>query len=298
MMPPIDVSVRHFTWNDVAALGGLQGDSHPDAAAAVERWLRQPNLLPERDCLIASIDEVLMGYAYVVVEPALSRGVLLWDVGQRRGASAAEKPLLDAAIAHARELGLAVLQEDIPETNTARQALLVASGMTRVRTHRHLRRDAASMTRIALPPGTSLRMTSQADVEAVTNLQNAAFEGSWGFSPNTPDEITYRVFTLPVAPPDGVVLLEAGGLLVGYCWTEREEGGSPGIISMVGVPPDKQGQGFGLAVTAAGIDHLVEVGATPIEITVDAENAPAIRVYQGLGFEDRWRSLWYELALT
>jgi mycothiol synthase len=296
-MPPTDVSVRHFTWNDVAALGGLQGNSHPDAAAAVERWLRQPNLLPERDCLIASIDGVLVGYAYVVVEQALSRGVLLWDVGQRSGASAAEKPLLDAAIEHARGLGLSVLQEDIPEANTARKALLVASGMVHVRTHRHLRRDATSKTAIALPPGTSLRMASQTDVAAVTTLQNAAFEGSWGFSPNTPAEITYRVFTLPVVPPDGVVLLEADGRLVGYCWTEREEGGSPGIISMVGVPPDKQGKGFGLAITAAGIDHLVEVGATPIEITVDAENAPAIRVYEGLGFQDRWRSLWYEMAL-
>ena len=297
-MPPSDVSVRHFTWNDVASLGRLQGNPRPEAAAAVERWLRQPNLTPERDCLIAEADDTILGYAYVVVEAALSRGVLLWDVSPDGDASAAEKALLDAAIEHARELGLAVLQEDVPETNTARQAALAAAGMKHVRTHRHLRRESPSETGIAPPPGSTVRLASRVDAEAVTALQNAAFEGSWGFCPNTPSEIMYRVFTLPIDPPDGVVLLEADGQLVGYCWTEREEGSSPGIVSMVGVPPDMQGQGFGLAVTAAGIDHLVEVGATPIEITVDAENAPAIRVYEGLGFEDRWRSLWYELALA
>ena len=46
------------------------------------------------------------------------------------------------------------------------------------------------------------------------------------------------------------------------------------------------------------MDHLVGVGATPIDITVDAENPPALRLYERLAFTVRWRSLWYELRIS
>jgi mycothiol synthase len=66
---------------------------------------------------------------------------------------------------------------------------------------------------------------------------------------------------------------------------------------MVGVQPTVQGQGFGKDVTAAGVDHLVNTGATPISITVDSENAPAVNLYRSLGFDLATKSLWYRLNL-
>ena len=87
------------------------------------------------------------------------------------------------------------------------------------------------------------------------------------------------------------------GQLVGYCWNHQERPGDPGIIDMVGVQPSRQGEGFGKAVTVAGIDQLVSMGATPIEITVDSQNGAAGHVYGSLGFVEIWRSVWYELAL-
>ena len=67
---------------------------------------------------------------------------------------------------------------------------------------------------------------------------------------------------------------------------------------MVGTAPAEQARGLGRAVTAAGVNDLIEAGATPIDITVDAENPPALRLYERLGFTVRWRSVWYELRIS
>ncbi len=72
---------------------------------------------------------------------------------------------------------------------------------------------------------------------------------------------------------------------------------SPGIVGMVGVWPDRQGKGYGKVVTGLGINHLLGIGAKPIEITVDSENPSAIRIYENVDFTIDWRSFWYELAL-
>ena len=65
---------------------------------------------------------------------------------------------------------------------------------------------------------------------------------------------------------------------------------------MVGVLPERQSGGLGRIVTRAGIAQLIELGAPALEITVDSENPPAIRVYESLGFTLDWRSFWYQLA--
>jgi ribosomal protein S18 acetylase RimI-like enzyme len=140
-------------------------------------------------------------------------------------------------------------------------------------------------------------LAAREDAPAITELQNAAFTGSWGYAPNTPDEIEYRIFDLPLPGPDPVLLLEQEGGILAYCWDHRE-GNGPGFVGMVGVHPSQQGQGLGRIVTAAGVNYWVERGVLPVDITVDSENTPAVRLYESLGFELQWRSLWYELTLA
>jgi mycothiol synthase len=244
---------------------------------------------------MAEVDGKPVGYGYLVVEPVLSRGVLL--AGAVDDASDVLDALLVSAMARARGLKLAVLQVDVPEAESAARARLASAGFSVVRSHRHLKRVDAGPTGVALPAGAVVRLAGHEDMQTLTDLQNAAFTGSWGYSPNTVEEIDYRVFQLPTNAPDPMVLIEVGGETLGYCWAHQERPGDPGIIDMVGVPPDRQGEGLGKAVTAAGIDELVRMGATPIEITVDSDNGPAGHVYESLGFVEIWRSVWYELAL-
>ena len=259
----------------------------------MRRWLRQPGMQPERDCFIAVEDGSPAGYAYLVVEQPISRGVLILEA-----ARAGWQPLLEGAVTDARSLGLAVVHVDVPESDDALRSFLGSAGLVHVRTHLHLRRDAAHAIGAPLPAGAAIRPAGRDDAAALTDLQNAAFGGSWGYAPNTTDEIAYRVFELPDDPPDRVLLLEEGGRLLAYCWTEHQHAGAPGVIGMVGTAPAEQSRGLGRAVTAAGVDHLAGVGATPIDITVDAENASAHRLYERLGFTVRWRSVWYELRVS
>ena len=298
---PNPPSIRSYTPDDLETLAGLRlGHApSPEEAAALARWLAQPNIDATRDCLLAFTDDGAPGgYACLIREPAISRGVLEMQGGNQHRGGGAGDALLREASDLARAAGLGVLQVDVPESDEARRGAFAGRGWAHVRTHLHLRREGIERVNAPVPDGMTLRLAEPEDAPAVTDVQNTAFTGSWGYAPNTPEEIAYRIFELPDLRPDPVVLLEEGGTLVGYCWCHREAEDAPGIVGMVGVLPGRQGQGLGRAVTGAGMDRLLELGSPSLEITVDSENPPAIRVYENLGFVLDWRSFWYELQLS
>ncbi len=283
------ITIRAFQWSDVALLATLQHAEESD----VGRWLKQSNLAPEQECVFAEEGGKATGFGYLIVEQGLSRGVL---IAEAEGAAALGALLTNAA-SKAREFGLSVLQLDVPESDLQRREICGAAGMSVIRTHLHLLRPGDEPTGVALPLGTTIRLATRADVGTITVIQNTAFTESWGYAPNSEGEVSYRIFELPTNAPDPVLIVSIDGQDLGYCWAHQERADSPGIVGMVGVLPDQQGKGLGKLATAAGIDHLISIGAAPVEITVDAENAPAVHVYESVGFTLDWRSLWYEMAL-
>ncbi len=298
---PNPPTIRSYTRGDLETLAALRLGHAPSPveAAALARWLAQPNIDTERDCMLAFNDDgTPAGFAILIREPAIGRGVVeINGSNQHRGGGAGDA-LLREVYERGRAAGLDVLQVDVPESDEARRNAFAERGWAHIRTHLHLRREGTERTNVPAPDGMTLRLAEPADAQAVTDVQNTAFTGSWGYAPNTPAEIAYRMFELPDLRPDPVVLLEEDGALVGYCWCHREAEDAPGIVGMVGVLPGRQGKGLGRAVTGAGMDALLELGSPSLEITVDSENPPAIRVYESLGFVLDWRSFWYELRLT
>lgn len=57
-------------------------------------------------------------------------------------------------------------------------------------------------------------------------------------------------------------------------------------VATVCTHPDHRGRSYGKAVVSAVIRHIVEAGQSPF-LGVDADNTPAIRLYEGLGFTHR-----------
>ena len=86
--------------------------------------------------------------------------------------------------------------------------------------------------------------------------------------------------------PEGFLILEEEGRIIGSCWTKLHEGvnGTLGEIYVISVDPDAQGRGLGKALTEAGLDHLTEAGATEGMLYVDATNMAALATYRSIGF--------------
>lgn len=82
--------------------------------------------------------------------------------------------------------------------------------------------------------------------------------------------------------------LERPGELAGFCWTKvhapTDDEPAIGEIYVIGVDPSRQGEGLGVALVVAGLDHLAERGVTTANLYVEADNRPARRLYAALGF--------------
>ena len=85
--------------------------------------------------------------------------------------------------------------------------------------------------------------------------------------------------------PEGFLLHEADGQLVGFCWTKVHRTEPPlGEIYVIGVDPRHRGEGLGPSFVLAGLDHLASTGIATAMLYVDAGNTPAVRLYERLDF--------------
>ena len=57
-----------------------------------------------------------------------------------------------------------------------------------------------------------------------------------------------------------------------------------GEIYVIGIDPSAGGRGLGRSLTVAGLAHLADAGTPVAMLFVEADNAPARRLYDRLGF--------------
>ena len=85
---------------------------------------------------------------------------------------------------------------------------------------------------------------------------------------------------------EGFLLLEVENRLAGFCWTKVHHRSdlTLGEIFAIAVDPDFHGRGFGKPLTISGLNYLANVGADLGMLYVEADNIPAIRIYEDIGF--------------
>ena len=124
-----------------------------------------------------------------------------------------------------------------------------------------------------------------ADEEEWLAVNNAAFsshpeQGGWGI-----DTIRSRE-SEEWFDAAGFLLHRVDGAIAGFCWTKMHDdpAGPVGEIYAVAVDPARASRGLGTRLVTAGLDHLARAGAVTAMLYVDADNAPAMAVYDRLSF--------------
>jgi len=254
--------------------------------------------------LIAEKSGEIAGYAEVKPELNIGRAVLRWLAHPRHRTGELAARLVAHAIDRTRELGIMTLHANISQDSFTAKRFLTRTGFTFVRRFLELRLDLTEMvlpeiSKIAprcgpLQPGEEGRLTQ---------LQNRSFAGTWGFNPNTIEEIIYRI-NLPNSSPGDIFLIFDSDKPVGYCWTRIESwrkktpSEETGRIYMLGVDPDYRGRGLGRQLLLVGLSYLKSKRLRVAVLTVDSENKAARVLYKSIGYELWKSSLWYEKRLN
>lgn len=291
---------------------GLEPTGRCISPHCVAEQLGRPNYSPEQDLFILWNRDIA-GYMNLRRELAIRRVVLdCWVVPRHRGKGLARE-LLNRAVVRARGLGARVAHVDVRADNAAAGEVLPRLGFSPARRFLELSLDlttAGESAKATTPAvrgrhsdalGLVWRHLAPDEGEQLTHLQNRAFAGAWGYSPNTVEEITFRTRSGGCTPED-VVMVYQEGRAIGYCWTVTScERGMPstrkGRILMVGVDPDYRGGGIGRQLVLAGLGRLKDKGLEVAELTVDSENRVALALYRSLGFEVQAGTCCYECVL-
>lgn len=269
---------------------------------ALAESLSRPEYAPEKDLFLAEIDGKIIGFCTLTSELRIGRVILDCMVHPKHRRKGIATNLLRYGLKRGKELGAPVAQAEIPEPNLAAQRFVSGLGFREVHRFYELDLELHNLLLPNVESSLTSRSLKSGEEDKLTEIQNRCFTGTWGFNPNTIDEIIHRVHLSGCSPED-VILFYDGNKLIGYCWIliNSEEnsalGTSKGLIHMMGVDPDCRGKGHGRALLLAGLSLLKERGIRHAELSVDSENEAACALYRSAGFEIFSTTEWYEKAL-
>ncbi|MDJ0345099.1 mycothiol synthase [Streptomyces sp. H10-C2] len=175
--------------------------------------------------------------------------------------------------------------------------LAVQLGLNLFRELRQLRRpldDGPALPEPVIPAGISVRTFVPGQDDAAWLAVNAA---AFAHHPEQ-GALTQRDLddrkAEPWFDPEGFFLAVRGEKVVGFHWTKVHRQDRLGEVYVVGVHPDEQDSGLGKALTAIGLRHLADDEKLPTAMLyVDADNIPAVTVYERLGFTTHEVDLMY-----
>jgi len=133
----------------------------------------------------------------------------------------------------------------------------------------------------------------------LAELQNRVFAGSWGFCPNTKEDISYYLALTAIGIQD-VILAKDRERIVGYLWQQVVDDrihateSKRGWIHMFGVLEQFRGNDWGRRLIMSGLHKLYRQGVRSVELTVDEQNRPAVNLYLSLNFTAKSYKVWFE----
>ena len=134
-----------------------------------------------------------------------------------------------------------------------------------------------------LPAGYTLRLVEKKDVSSRAAAQYAALQSSTQWREYLQKYVHFM--DSPGYPLCGDwVVLAPDGCVAAFCNVWYDAVSRTGQIEPVGTHPDFQRKGLGKAVMTAGMRFLQSKGMGATRICVIADNLPAIKLYESVGF--------------
>jgi mycothiol synthase len=266
--------------------------------------LEHPSFHPENDLFVAEFGNIIIGYASAFLEAAVKRAILECIIHPHHRKKGIATELMGRTLRHAEASNLKVAQVCIPEANLPGKTLALRLGFKFIRHFYELALDLDNMRLPDIGPSEFvIRSLRPDEADKLTQIQNRSFAGSWGFNPNTSDEIAYRI-NLSSCSPANIMMVYLKNQPIGYCWTRifTEKGsataGRKGEIHMLGVDPDYRGKGIGRDVLLAGLANLKRAGVSIVNLSADGEDPVARGLYESVGFTVCSRTEWFEKKLA
>jgi mycothiol synthase len=188
-----------------------------------------------------------------------------------------------------RELAAEALAGDDPLTawshndHPAAGVLAEQHGLRRARELWVMRRSAdEQLPELVVPEDVTVRGYRDADRDEVLRVNAAAFAHHPEQGSMDADDLAARMAE-DWFDAAGLLVADGGDRLLGFHWT-KQHSAALGEVYVVAVDPDAQGRGLGRLLTLAGLHHLSGLGVTEVLLYVESDNAPAVRLYSGLGF--------------
>jgi len=278
--------------NEAALLSSNGSYMSPDA---IREGLSRPGYSTEHCLFVVERYGTVVGYMELFPEVRIGRVILDGLIEQPHRRIGLAKKLLQQTLIQTRNMGIKVVHVNVREGNKEARAALENTGFYVIHRYLELEIDLKNLSEPG-KPSLPVRPLGANELERLTVIQNRSFTGSWGFSPNTIEEIAHAAGTGNDGV-EGVYLAVDGEKTTGYCWARTQEdgrGNSWGRIGMLGVDPDYQGRGLGRELLLKGLSFLRGKGLDTAQLTVDSKNTVAYNLYRSVGFTRRDTSLWYE----
>ncbi len=299
--------IRNYRSEDLNYLLKLadQTETRSDSGDSVSKWqlleyIGHPGSSPTKDLFVAESDGNICGFISVFAEPGIGRALLNCQVLPSHRRQGIGTVLSDCALKRAAQSGVNVVQANISESNAVAKKRLTSMNFQYIRNFFELQ---ANIYKNSLPIVKSaeyvIRPMRQGEEKTLTMLQNRCFAGSWGFNPNTVNEIIYRL-NLKGCGHQDIQMTFWKDLPVAYCWTrvnhtvKKIDPENKANIQMMGVHPDYRIRGIGKQTLLASLSDLADKGCDIVELTVDANNRAGLALYKGLGFKVLETTEWYE----
>jgi ribosomal protein S18 acetylase RimI-like enzyme len=283
-----------------------------DVEGMRHRYTHLVNSDPLEDCLVASIDDVTVGYGRVewhdlvageriydytvMVDPATwgtGISLALNDWCERRAREIARGNPTDRETWH---------QQFAYGADTDLQGVLLGSGYTAVRWDAEmLRRDLEDIPEVPIADGYVVRTPAEAELPAVFAMTVEAFAEHWGQSEADEQRLDEWIES-PLFRLDQLVIAWRGdepAAMVNGVLETKPDGSVDGLLAGVCTHPRHRRLGLARACIVESLRRLRAAGASRAYLSVDTDNQNrAYSLYESCGFQIATSSASYRKPFT